>query len=380
MALGFVDQRLQHQPLRAPPVAVVDGVRVAGHQLVLEVGGLPVEGDRLDGAVGAQHDGAARGLVAAAGLHPHVPVLDDVDAADAVLAADRVQALDRGGRAHRLPVDRDHVAAPVAELDVARGVGRRLRGAGPPPHPLVRLGRRDFELVPLERDVQQVGVHGVGRCVAALALDGDAVLRGIGQELLAGVEVPLAPRGDDPDVRIERVRPELEAHLVVALAGGAVGDGVGAGALRDRHEVFGDQGAGDGGPQQVLAFVEGVGAEHREHEIPGELLAHVLDEDLLHPQRLGLAPGRLQLLALPEVGGEGDDLASVPLLQPLQDDGGIEAAGVGEHDFPDVGHGVRGSRMPVRVEARMIREARDPAAHGRDGFCPVLLLRVLRSG
>mgnify|MGYP003337133156 CR=1 FL=1 len=39
-----------------------------------------------------------------------------------------------------------------------------------------------------------------------------------------------------------------------------------------------------------------------------------------------------EILALPEVGGEGDDLAIVGLLEPLQDDGGVEAAGIGQDD------------------------------------------------
>ncbi len=64
--LGVVDQRLQRQTLRAPPVAVVDQAGVARHQVVLEVGDFTVQGDGLDGAVGTQQDGAARGFVAAA--------------------------------------------------------------------------------------------------------------------------------------------------------------------------------------------------------------------------------------------------------------------------------------------------------------------------
>ena len=41
----------------------------------------------------------------------------------------------------------------------------------------------------------------------------------------------------------------------------------------------------------------------------------------------------LELLALADVGGEGDDLAVVDVLQPLEDDRGVEPAGVGEHDL-----------------------------------------------
>ena len=44
----------------------------------------------------------------------------------------------------------------------------------------------------------------------------------------AAGQVPFAPGRDDLDVRLQRVIGQLEAHLVVALAGGAMGDGVGA--------------------------------------------------------------------------------------------------------------------------------------------------------
>ena len=49
-------------------------------------------------------------LVAAAYLHAHVAVLDDVDTPDAVFATDGVQTFhDRRGREH-LPVDGDDIA------------------------------------------------------------------------------------------------------------------------------------------------------------------------------------------------------------------------------------------------------------------------------
>ena len=43
--------------------------------------------------------------------------------------------------------------------------------------------------------------------------------------------VPFAPGGDDLDVGLQRIVAELEAHLVVALAGRAVGDRIGADLL-----------------------------------------------------------------------------------------------------------------------------------------------------
>ena len=54
-----------------------------------------------------------------------------------------------------------------------------------------------------------------------------------------------------------------------------------------------------------------------------------------------LLPRRLQLLALADVGRERDHFRLVVVLQPLEDHGGVEAAGIGEDDFADVAHGMR---------------------------------------
>ena len=115
-------------------------------------------------------------------------------------------------------------------------------------------------------------------------------------------------------------------------------DRVGADLAGDLDLLLGDQRPRDRGAEQVLALVERVGAEHREHVVADELLAQILDEDvlLLDAEQQRLLARRRQLLALAEVGGEGDDLAAVGGLQPFQDDRGVEPAGIGEHDLLDV--------------------------------------------
>ena len=109
-------------------------------------------------------------------------------------------------------------------------------------------------------------------------------------------QVPFAPRRDDGDVRLERVIAELEAHLVVALAGRAMRDRVGADLLGDLDLLLGDQRPRDRGAEQILALIERVGAEHREHVVAHEFLAQILDEDVLRldaeQQRLLRAPAR----------------------------------------------------------------------------------------
>ena len=126
-----------------------------------------------------------------------------------------------------------------------------------------------------------------------------------------------------------------------------MGDGVGADLLGDLDLLLGDQRPRDRGAEQILPLVQRVGAEHREHVVAHEFLAQVLDEDVLRldAEQQRLLARRLELLALAEIGGEGDDLAAIGGLQPFQDDRGVEPARIGEHDFLDIGlcHA-----MPVR--------------------------------
>ena len=198
-----------------------------------------------------------------------------------------------------------------------------------------RLDRRVLEHLPLGRGVEEVGVDRERGFAALVLRDRDLVLLGEVDQLLAAGELPFAPRRDDPDVGLERIIAELEADLVVALAGGAVADRVGADRPGDLDLALGDQRPGDRGAEQILALVDRVRPEHREDVVADELLAQILDEDVLRPdaEQLRLAPRRLDLLALAEVGGEGDDLGAIFGLKPFEDDRGVEPARISEHDL-----------------------------------------------
>ncbi len=221
--------------------------------------------------------------------------------------------------------------------------------------------------------MQQVRVHRVRRAAAAvLHLDGYAVRLRIGEQLLARGQVPLAPRREHADVRLERVVSKLETDLVVALAGCPVRDGIGAGRARDLDLALGDQRPRNRGPEQVLALVDRIGAEHRKHEITDEFLAQILDEDLLHAGGLRLRARGLELLALADVGGERHHFAAIGVLQPAQDDRRVEAAGISEDDLHVSRSGRRSAVSPAptwrirfRSGARSLpacrRSARSPA-------------------
>jgi hypothetical protein len=117
--------------------------------------------------------------------------------------------------------------------------------------------------------------------------------------------------------------------------------GVGTDHPRNLDLALGDQRTRDRGAEEIKAFVERIGAHHREDIVADELLLEIVDEDMfgLDPHQLGLGARRLELLALPQVGGEGHDFALVRRLKPLQDDAGVEPAGVGEHHAAQaIGH------------------------------------------
>src|SRR5262249_43554113 len=88
----------------------------------------------------------------------------------------------------------------------------------------------------------------------------------------------------------------------------------------------------DRGAEQVRALVYRVGAEHRKDEVADELLAEVddVDRDRARPRRL--VPNGDQLFALSEIRAERDDLASIALDEPAQDDGRVEAARIRQDD------------------------------------------------
>ncbi len=324
-----------------------------------------IQGDGLDGAVCLQDDGATRGFVAAAGLHAHVAVFHQVQTADAVLAAQLVQLGQHVVGSQTYAIQRHDIAFFELYVQVFGFIRCRFWRHSPAPHGFFGLGGRVFQVTAFEGDVQQVGVHGIRRAtVLVLHVHRNAVFLGVGQQLLAGQQVPLAPWGNHFYIRLQAVVAQLETHLVVTLAGSTVRYRVGAGEVGDFDLALGDQRAGDGGAQQVLAFVNGVGAEHREHEVAYKLFAQVIDEDvfLLDAELQRLLACRLQLFALAQVGGEGHHFALIGVLQPLQDHRSIQATGIGQYHFIDVCH-----RLLSQSTSRVSR-VHDPASGIQSGL------------
>ena len=154
--------------------------------------------------------------------------------------------------------------------------------------------------------------------------------------LVPALDVPLPPGGDDGHFGGEPLDGQLEPDLVVALAGAAVGDGVGALGLGDLHQLLADDGPCEGGAQQVL-LIAGAHLQGGPDDLLHHLVGEVGHDELAGAGLEGLLLQAVQLVVLAHVAGHGDDLGVVVVfLQPGDDDGCIQAAGIGEHDLLDV--------------------------------------------
>ena len=205
--------------------------------------------------------------------------------------------------------------------------------------------------------MQKVGIYAERRLAALVARDRNLVLLGIFDKFGPRAEIPFTPGRDHPDIGLQRVIGELEADLVIALAGGAVRDGVSADGAGNLDLALGNQRARNRRAQKIHAFIKRVGAEHREDVVSHEFLAEVFDEDLLDAQHLCLGARRFHLFALADIGGEGDNFGTIAVLQPAQDDRCVEPAGIGKHDLFDLilFHGGCLSRSPVAPQRRFSR-------------------------
>ena len=182
--------------------------------------------------------------------------------------------------------------------------------------------------------VPEVLVLGVVRL--AVDLQGHVVRLGVGDLFLTRLDVPLPPRGDDGHIGREVLDGQLEPDLIVALAGAAVGDGVGALFLGDLDEALGDARPRVARAEQVL-LVHRAGLHGRDDVIVYVLVRQVEHVELRRAGLDGLLFEAVELAGLADVAGHGDDFAVIVVfLQPGDDDGRIQTAGVSKDDFFDI--------------------------------------------
>ena len=143
----------------------------------------------------------------------------------------------------------------------------------------------------------------------------------------------LAPGGNDFDLRRERRRGQLEAHLIVSLAGRTVGHRRGRFGSGDLDHALGDQWPGDARAQEILSLVQRSCLHHGKDKITGKFLSQIvhLTVGRSRGERLGFEA--VEFLRLTHIGAEGDDLRAVGFLEPVEDDGGIQSTRIRDDDF-----------------------------------------------
>ena len=125
-------------------------------------------------------------------------------------------------------------------------------------------------------------------------------------DLLGAAHVPVAHRRHHLELGSQGGGGDVEADLVVALAGAAVGDRLGALVAGDVDEDLGDERPRQGGGQRVGSLVEGAGGEAGEAELLDEELARV---DGIGGEGAGAqrpVGDRVDVLRLADVGRAGD--------------------------------------------------------------------------
>ena len=140
-------------------------------------------------------------------------------------------------------------------------------------------------------------------------------------------------RGDAVHVGSHRGDGDLEADLVVTLAGAAVRHRVGTELAGRLDQVAGDDGPGERRDERVGSLVEGVGLESGHAVVVGELIAGVGDVGLDGAAVEGSLTDHLEVLAaLADVNGDGDDLSAGGLADPADGNRRVQASGVGQND------------------------------------------------
>ena len=190
-----------------------------------------------------------------------------------------------------------------------------------------------FQLAGLVADVQAVLVRAVG--LGRGRLDGDISLVAIGDHLAAAgeelAELLDPPGGDDADRRAEGLGGQLEAALVVALARGTVGVGVGPHLAGDLQADLRDQRPGDRRAQEIDAFIFCLPLQDGKGEIAAEFLLGVDDPGRAGPDLAGLLQNGLAVFAgLPQIDVDGVDIVAL-FHEPAENDRGIQSARIGQY-------------------------------------------------
>ena len=117
----------------------------------------------------------------------------------------------------------------------------------------------------------------------------------------------LAHRGDDLEIRRERLSAHVEAHLIVALAGAPMRNRRCTFFACDVDEHLGNERPADRRREQILAFVDRAGHQRGKREVVNEWPLAVADDRLHSADFVCAFLDGLKVLLIAEVYRERDD-------------------------------------------------------------------------
>ena len=282
-------------------------------------------------------NGSARRLVNTAVLHAHQTVLNDVDNANAVLAAQLVELLDNLRNLHLLAINGNGNACFKIDGHIRRLVGclhgrhAHLKEAF---FFVLRLVRRIFQVKTLVGQMPQVLVLGI--VGLARNLQRNIMRFGVIDLFVAGLDIPLAPRSDNLQIRSKALDGKLKTHLVVALARCAMSHGVGTFCQRNLGQLLANHRARKRSAQQV-SFILGIHLQRGNDNLVAHFVNQVGHDKLRSTRCQRLLLQAFKLVGLAHVTGNGNNLGVVVVfLQPRNDNRRIQATGVRQDNLFDV--------------------------------------------
>ena len=121
-----------------------------------------------------------------------------------------------------------------------------------------------------------------------------------------------------------------------------MGHRIGAHLPGHLHQPACDQGAGQGSGERIAALVERIGPDGGEGELTDERIDQIVHQGAAGAGGEGLEADGLELVALAEIGGEGDHLLHPPFPHQVGNaDAGVDTAGIGENHPPGAGRTAR---------------------------------------
>ena len=140
------------------------------------------------------------------------------------------------------------------------------------------------------------------------------MLLGIGHQFLAGIEIPLTPRGDDRHIRFQRISTQFKPHLIITFTCSPMRNGIRASFIGNLNQAFGNQWPRDRRTQQVFTFVDGIGAKHGKNILTRKLLAQIFNINFLDPHRFSFGTRGFYFFSLTDISGEGHHFTTIGIL------------------------------------------------------------------